>query len=174
MESRASQFRVLTSRGPLAGNRDSVPTRLRDRPDISLFFSRSPAEASGRSLSLRIGPYILRGGGPVYELPLIDLSRRRSYLMFPRGTPLVPGDIFEIVRPLRARDGCTPGPGKVRKAVARVVVLGVDEKSRARVRVLSGSIRKGFWAERVHEDRLAAPRVFYLNVLRFLSILRPH
>lgn len=164
MASSASHFRILASRGTLASNRDS----------LTLLVPRPIPEALDRSLMLRIGPYILRGGGPVYELPLIDLSRRGSYLVFPRGTSLVPGDVFEIVRPLRAGDRCAPGPGTARKAIARVVVISVDEKSRARVRVLSGSVRKGFWAQRVHGDRLAAPSVFYLNVLRFLSILRPH
>jgi hypothetical protein len=102
---------------------------------------------------LRIGRYILRGGGPLYELPVIDVGRKRTSLMFPRGTHLAVGEVFEIVRPIRTRGDFARSPEEPRKVVARVKVIGVEAETRARVDVLHGSVIKGYWAERVEEDR---------------------
>lgn len=110
---------------------------------------------SARPGMLRIGRLILRGGGPLYEIPVIDVNLNRTSLMFPRGTPLARGDMFRIVRPLKSGLELSPDPATPRKVVALVKVVGVEAESRAIVHVLRGSVQKGFWAERVDEDWLA-------------------
>jgi hypothetical protein len=40
--------------------------------------------------------------------------------------------------------------------VALVKVIGIEGETRALVRVLKGSVIKGYWAERIEEDRIAA------------------
>jgi hypothetical protein len=115
----------------------------------------SGRQESGRTGTLRIGRLILRGGGPLYELPVIDVSLRQTSLMFPRGTPLAPGDMFRIVRPLMPGFEFTLDTATPRKVVALVKVIGVEAGTRAIVHVLRGSVRRGFWAERVDENRLA-------------------
>jgi hypothetical protein len=109
----------------------------------------------GRPGMLRIGRLILRGGGPLYELPVIDLSLNKTSIVFPRGTPLAPGDVFRIVRPLKPGLEFRADPAIPRKVVALVKVTGVEDGTRAVVHVLRGSVRRGFWAERVDEARLA-------------------
>jgi hypothetical protein len=126
-----------------------------------------------RIRTLRIGRFILHGGGPLHELPLIDVSLNRTTLMFPRGARLEEGDIFEIVRPVRITGDCTPRPGRPREVVALVKIIGLDGETRAFVHVLRGSVIRGYWAEKIEEDRLADFLHPSLNVLDFFSILRP-
>ncbi len=121
---------------------------------------------------MRIGRFILRGGGPLYEIPLIDVSKNGTYLMFPRGLRLVVGEIFEIVRPIRISGDFLRKPERLRRVVARVKVVSVEAESRARVHVLSGSVIKGSWAERPEDDRRAPLLQRFLNVLSFFSIVR--
>jgi hypothetical protein len=68
--------------------------------------------------------------------------------MFPGGTHIAVGDIFEIVRPIRFAGGFILPPGGPRKVVARVKVTGLDGERRALVQVLRGSVIRGYWAER--------------------------
>jgi hypothetical protein len=127
---------------------------------------------SGPSGTVRIGRFILRGGGPLYELPLIDVSRKRTCIMFHPGTPLAEGDIFQIVSPIgipRESDRLRERP---RKVVAVVKVIAVEGETRALVRVLRGSVIRGYWAERVDEERIADLLHPALNILSFFSILR--
>jgi hypothetical protein len=107
---------------------------------------------------MRIGRFILGGGGPIYEIPLIDVSLKRTCLVFPRGTPLAVGEIFEIVRPIGTGGEFTRRPECPRKVVALVKIIGIEGEARALVHVLAGSVTKGYWAERVEEDRLAGRR----------------
>jgi hypothetical protein len=61
--------------------------------------------------------------------------------MFPPGTHLA-----DLTRRLQSP----------RKVVALVKVIGIEGETRALVRVLKGSVIKGYWAERIEEDRIAA------------------
>jgi len=156
MESRTSQFRIIASRPLPEGNREPTAKESHDPPRIRLFVPPIPRRESGRSRALRIGRFILRGGGPLHELPLIDVSLKRTCLMFPPGTHLAAGEIFEIVRPIRILGDLTRRLQSPRKVVALVKVIGIEGETRALVRVLKGSVIKGYWAERIEEDRIAA------------------
>jgi len=81
------------------------------------------------------------------------------------------GEIFEIVRPISIRRHFTRRPESPRKVVALVKVVGIDGDPGALVHVLRGSVTKGYWAERVEEDRIAALLYRSLNVLGFFSIV---
>ena len=156
MESRASQVRIVASRPLPRNGMDPVTSDSHCPPNIRLFVPQPPAREHGRSGLLRIGRYILRGGGPLYELPLIDVSKNRTYLMFPRGTLLAVGEIFEIVRPIRPRDDFARWPERPRKVVARVKIIAIERGTEAIVHVLNGSVIKGYWAERVDGNSIEA------------------
>jgi len=99
---------------------------------------------------------MLGGNEPRYELPLIDIGLTRSSITFSPGTRLAKGDMFEIVRPLRMRADFTSLSGGLRRIVALVKIVGVEDDVRARVEVLGGSLRGGVWAERFDDHRIAA------------------
>ena len=155
MESRASQLRIIASRPLLEKGRDPLTQESHDPMNIRLFVPHTLRRESRRSKVLRIGRFTLRGGGTLYELLLIDVSLNRTSIIFPPGTHLAVGEIFEIVRPIRAGDDSARRPESPRKVVALVKVIGVDAESRAVVKVLRGSVIKGYWAERVDEERIA-------------------
>jgi hypothetical protein len=155
MESRASQLRIIASRPLLEKGRDPLTKEFHVPMNIRRFIPHTLRRESGRSRALRIGRFILRGRGPLYELLLIDVSLNRTSIMFPPGTHLGVGEIFEIVRPIRTGDDSPLRPKSPRKVVALVKVIGVGAESRAVVNVLWGSVIKGYWAERVDEDRIA-------------------
>jgi hypothetical protein len=155
MESHASQLRIIASQPLHAKDRDLLGKAAHDPMSIRPFVRRPLWREPGRSGALRIGRFILRGGGPVYEIPLIDVSVNRTSIMFPPGTDLAVGEIFEIVRPIRVTDDSAWRPESPRKVVALVKVTSVDGESRAVVNVLRGSVIKGYWAERVDERRIA-------------------
>jgi hypothetical protein len=98
---------------------------------------------------LKIGPFLLGGIEPIYELPLIDVNRQGVYLTFPEGAALAENQIFRIVRPLRRREDPVFASGHPRRVVAKVKIVRVIEKSRVLVRVLKGSIIKGTGAEKI-------------------------
>lgn len=173
MASHASQLRIVASRPLLKRTEGPFATGAPESPVVRRFVPHSPRYQSGRTRALRIGRFVLRGGGPLHELPLIDVSRERTCLMFPRGTHPAVGDIFEIVRPIRIRDDFARSPGGPRRVVALVKVIGLERETRAFVHVLGGSVIKGYWAEKIEEDRLADFLHPSLNVLDFFSILRP-
>ena len=108
---------------------------------------------SGRSIpfSLRLGPFILGGHEPVYDLLLIDVTRRGVYVTFARGTPLVPGTRFNIVRPIGRHDDPILKPGQPRRIVAEVEIIERGDAGRALVRVLGGSVISGTGAEKKGE-----------------------
>ncbi len=135
--------------------------------------SCSVPEEAPRSATVRFGRFILRGGGPLFELPLIDVSSRRTALMFPPGTTLACGDEFEIVRPILAGGDCTIRPGRPREVVAAVRILAVEKGTLALVQVLRGSVIKGYWAQRSALKGALSPRDRSLNVPDFFSILHP-
>ena len=156
MESRASQVRIVASR-PLRGNVwDPLAEDAQNPTSIRLFVPQTPGREHGGSRALRIGRYILRGGGPLHHLPLIEVSKNRTCLMFQRGTRLAVGEIFDIVRPIRIRDDFARWPERPRKVVARVTIIGIERETLAIVHVLSGSVIKGYWAERVDKARIEA------------------
>lgn len=155
MESHASQFRIIASRPRSEMNRESLGIRSQDPSKMRLYVPAPARQESSRSGVLRIGRLILRGGGPHYELSLIDITLTRTSVTFPPGTPLAVGEIFEIVRPIRIHGEFTRPSMGPRKVVALVKIIGIEQETRALVHVLEGSVRRGFWAERVDENRLA-------------------
>lgn len=156
MESRASQVHIVASRPLPRNGMDPVTSDSHYPPNIRLFVPQNPGRELGGSRALRIGRYILRGGGPLHELPLIEVSKNRTCLMFQRGTDLAVGQIFEIVRPIRVRDDFARWPERPRKVVARVKIIAIERETLAIVHVLSGSVIKGYWAERVDGTRIEA------------------
>jgi len=156
MDSPASQFRVVASRTDRAGNQKSPGNRLRDRSNVRLFVPSLKEGNSHRPWVLRIGRFVLGGQEPQLELPLIEIGLARTSITFPPGTPLVHGEIFEIVRPLRGHaEFARPSRG-LRKVVALVKIIGIEHEVRAQVQVLGGSVRSGVWAEKFDEHRIAA------------------
>jgi hypothetical protein len=97
---------------------------------------------------LKIGRYLLGGRSLIHDLRLIDVNRRGVFLTFPEGAGLTEDEIFFIVRPLTRQRDAVLNPGQPRKIVAEVEVLQVLDRTRARVRVLRGSVIKGIGAER--------------------------
>lgn len=156
MESRAPQLGIITSRPLLEKGRDPLTKEFHVPMNIRRFIPHTLRRESGRSRGLRIGRFILRGRGPLYELLLIDVNLNRTSIMFPPGTHLGVGEIFEIVRPIRILGDLTRRLQSPRKVVALVKVIGIEGETRALVRVLKGSVIKGYWAERIEEDRIAA------------------
>ncbi len=124
---------VMTHEGSYRWGRDSVPSRTRS------------------SVSLRLGPFILGGYKPVYDLLLIDVTLRGVYVTFAAGTPLLPGARFNIVRPLVRRDDPVLESGQPRRIVAEVEIVVVGEAGRTLVRVLRGSVIGGTGAEQKGE-----------------------
>jgi len=116
----------------------------------------SPNERS-RS-PLKIGPFLVGGREPVWELPLIDLNRRGVYITFPEDATPAENDFFRIVRPLRRREDTPHLPGQARRIVAEVKIMSVDGSHRARVQVLRGSIIKGTAAERIPQSNRPLPK----------------
>jgi hypothetical protein len=156
MESRASQVRIVASRTLPGKVRDPLAEDSHNPTNLRLFVRLNPGRDHGGSRALRIGRFILRGGGPFHELPLIEVSRNRTCLMFRQGTHLAVGQIYEIVRPIRIRDDFGRWPVRPRKVVARVKILGIEGETRAIVHVLNGSVIRGYWAERVEMPRIEA------------------
>ena len=153
MESHASQFRLVALRpGPAAG---VTGERVHGRSTIRLHVP-SPGERNRRpSRVLRVGKFMLGGDEPRLALPLIDIGLTRTCITFPPGTRLMKGELFDIVRPVRMRaDGAFPSGG-LRKVVALVKIVGMENEVRARVDILGGSLRKGVWAERFDDRRIA-------------------
>ena len=149
MESRASQVRIVASR-PLRGNVwDPLAEDAQNPTSIRLFVPQTPGREHGGSRALRIGRYILRGGGPLHHLPLIEVSKNRTCLMFQRGTRLAVGVIFDIVRPIRIRDDFARRPAAPLPDSIKALKIDI-------VHVLSGSVIKGYWAERVDKARIEA------------------
>jgi hypothetical protein len=109
------------------------------------------AKSSGRRFfgPLKIGPFLLGGGGPIYDLPLIDVNRHGVYLTFPEGTMPAENEVFSVVRPLGRREDPVLASGQPRRVVAEVRVVRVVGTSRALVHVLRGSVIKGTGAERI-------------------------
>jgi len=155
MESRASQFRVVASRPGPAENRKPPGNRVRHRSNVRLYVTAPKGGNSRRSWVLRIGRFILGGKEPQHELPLIDIGLTRTSITFPPGTLPVRGEMFEIVRPFRMNADFTPPSRGLRKVVALVKIVGIEHGTRTRVEVLGGSLRRGVWAERFDERRIA-------------------
>lgn len=128
---------------------------MHNPPNIRLHVPSPVRKEARRPGVLRIGRFILFGGGPQYELSLIEISPARTSMMFPPGTTLATGELFEIVRPIRVRGESVRPSGGPRKVVALVKVVGVQGGNLALVRVLAGLLRRGFWAERLDENRIA-------------------
>jgi len=129
------------------------------RSNIRLHVSPREQGIPRPSRALRFGRFILGGSEPQHELPLIDIGLTRTCITFPPGTRLLRGEMFEIVRPLRMRPDVTFPSGGLRKVVALVKIVGMENDARARVVVLGGSLRKGVWAERL-DDRRVAGRLY--------------
>jgi hypothetical protein len=98
---------------------------------------------------LKLGPFLAGGNGPIYDLLLIDVTRRGVFITFGREAELAVGSIFCVVRPLGKHDDPVLLPGQLRKIVAEVQIVEVKEGGRALVRVLKGSVIRGTGAERV-------------------------
>jgi hypothetical protein len=98
---------------------------------------------------LKIGPFLLGGGEPIYDLPLIDVNREGVYLTFPEGTAPAENEVFSVVRPLGRREDPVLASGQPRRVVAEVRIASVVRTTRALVHVLRGSVIKGIGAERI-------------------------
>lgn len=155
MESRASQFRVIDSQSGRGRNSNSPVNRFREPSEVRLFVHSPNGGNRRRSRALRIGRLILGGGEPQIELPLIDIGLKGTSITFPPGTTLAAGEVFEIVRPVMPGGGFWRPSGTLRKVVALVKIVGIEQHSRARVEVLGGTVRKGVWAERFDARRIA-------------------
>jgi len=97
---------------------------------------------------LKIGSFLLGGGGPILDLRLIAVNRGGVYLTFPEGAAPAENEVFNIVRPIGRREDPVLAPGEPRKVVAEVRILRVVGTDRALVHVLRGSVIKGIGAER--------------------------
>jgi len=97
---------------------------------------------------VRFGPFILGENGPLYELPLIELTREGTYITFSEGGDPSQGDLFSIISPVGNREGLPLTRGALRKVVAVVKILRIEGERRALVEVLRGSVAKGSYAER--------------------------
>ena len=98
---------------------------------------------------VRVGSVIIGGKGELLELPLIDVSRRRSRIGVPPGTALAPGDLLQLVRPLRLPFSVSIPPTWARSVVALVRILAMEDQCCALVIVLKGSPIKGIFAEKI-------------------------
>jgi len=166
MAIRVSQLRVIAYGPGSSENRTPPGHRLRDRSSVRLFLHAPERGISRRAWVLRIGRFILGGNAPRLELPLIDIGLTRTFITFPPGTPLVQGEIFEVVRPVRRPAEFTRPSRGLRKVVALVRIAGIEHESRARVEVLGGSLRRGVWAEKLDEHRIAARLYDFCGVIR--------
>ena len=103
----------------------------------------------GVPIRVTIGPFMIGGNGPIYDLPLIELKRDgRVYLTFPEGTRPNVGDVYRIVRPVGFYGDDYSSFGRPRKTAAKVKILGASGGTRAEVQILKGSIIRGMSAEK--------------------------
>ena len=99
---------------------------------------------------------MLGGKEPQHELPLIDIGLAGTSITFPPGTRLANGEMFEITRPFGMRADFAPHSRGPRKVVALVKITGIEKEGRVHVEVIGGSLRRGVWAERFDDHRIAA------------------
>jgi len=98
---------------------------------------------------LRMGSVILGGRGELFDLPLIDVSRRGTRIVFPETAGLAPGDLVQIMRPLRLPFSIQVPPAWARSVVALVRVIAIEDQYCALVLVLQGKPIKGIFAEKI-------------------------
>ena len=141
MESHGSQIRIVTSRSGQSSGGSTAHPIVRRRLNVRLHVPSREQRTPRLPRVLRVGRFILGGDEPRHELPLIDIGLTRTCITFPRGTRLEIGEIFEIVRPVRVRADIALPSGGLRKVVALVKIVGLENDVRARVDVLGGSLR---------------------------------
>jgi hypothetical protein len=99
--------------------------------------------------AMKIGPFLLGGKEPIYDLSLIDVSRTGVYLTFPEGAAPARDEVYRVVRPIKRHVDDKLAAGMPRLIVAEVMVTRLMENTRVLVRVLRGSVIKGTGVERI-------------------------